>query len=66
MTIMLKAEGDFGLYQAPADRVAKVRRQYDWADDDHFRSLVEERAGHECPWPRPVLEIMWAEWEVGL
>jgi hypothetical protein len=63
-TIKIKAEGDFGLYQADAEVVAKVQDRYAIFSNQRLRALVEERGGHDCPWPRPVLEIMLAEWEV--
>lgn len=56
--------GDFGLYQADAEVVAKIQNKFLGMSTERLRALVEERGGHECPWPRPVLEIMLAEWEV--
>jgi len=59
----IQAIGEFGMYKAPAERVARVQRQYrNWADEE-VKTWVEERAGHEAPWPRSVHEIMLAEWE---
>jgi hypothetical protein len=62
--IMVQAVGDFGLYQADAEVVAKIQDRYAIFSNARLRDLVEERGGHDSPWPRPVLEIMLAEWEV--
>jgi hypothetical protein len=60
----IQAIGDFGLYQADAEVVAEIQNKFLGVSTERLRAQVEERAGHECPWPRPVLEIMWSEWEV--
>jgi hypothetical protein len=62
--IKIQARGDFGLYEADAEKVAEVQNKFLGVSTENLRARVEERSGHDCPWPRPVLEIMWAEWEV--
>ena len=62
--VRIQAVGNFGMYQARAVVVEKIQDRYAILSNDRLRALVEERGGHPAPWPRPVLEIMLAEWEV--